>query len=68
MEIAERGTCHCALFGRAELTVAAWKVAEAELVEDYHGVPLRPNGGVLDTGSVERDPLRGLPVPDALAR
>lgn len=65
-EIEQRGTCHCTLFGRADLTDAEWKEAEARLMGEYRGVPLRWVDGALDTRGMPRDPLRGLPVPDAL--
>lgn len=65
-EVEARGTCHCTLFGRADLTNEQWKAAEARLMEEYRGVPLRWDGDVLDTRGMERDPLRNLPVPDAL--
>lgn len=64
-EIAERGTCHCTLFGRKDLTSKDYKEAEAHLLEEYQG-PLNLNGNTLDTRTAPLDPLRGLPVPDPL--
>lgn len=66
VEIARHGTCHCVLFGRSDLPEADWRRAEARLVEEYRGVPLKLAGDTLDTRGMVRDPLRDLPVPDAL--
>ena len=65
-EIDERGVCHCVLFGRENLTDADFKIAEARLMQEYRGVPLKFDGEVLDTRGMPRDPLRGLPIPDSL--
>ncbi len=65
-EIATRGWCHCTLFGRGDLTPADYKRAEEELMREYRGAPLTFVDGALDTRGQHIDPLRGLPVPDAL--
>lgn len=64
-EIEERGTCHCVLFGRGDLTEAGFKKAEQHLMQEYR-VPLNFNHGVLDTRGMVRDTLRDLPIPDSL--
>ena len=64
-EIAEYGTCHCALFGRADLDKAGWKASSARLMEEYR-VPLNYKEGVLDTRGMPLDPRRNLPIPDAM--
>lgn len=65
-EIEQVGWCHCTLFGRGDLTPADYKRAEAALMAEYRDVPLRWVGGALDTRGQHIDPLRGLPVPDAI--
>ena len=65
-EVASNGTCHCTLFGRADYSKADYKGAEARLMQEYRGEPLRLEGRTLDTRGMPRDPLRGLQVPDAL--
>lgn len=64
-EIEERGTCHCVLFGRGDLTEADFKKAEQHLMQEYR-VPLNFKEGVLDTRGMVRDTLRDLPIPDSL--
>ncbi|MHB1406200.1 MAG: ferredoxin-thioredoxin reductase catalytic domain-containing protein [Desulfitobacteriaceae bacterium] len=64
-EIEERGTCHCVLFGRGDLTEADFKKAEQHLMQEYR-VPLNFKDGVLDTRGMVRDTLRDLPIPDSL--
>lgn len=65
-EIDDVGWCHCTLFGRADLTPADYKRAEAALMAEYRDVPLTWIDGVLDTRGQHIEPLRGLPVPDAI--
>lgn len=65
-EIDSVGWCHCTLFGRGNLTAADYKRAEAALMAEYRDVPLTWAGGVLDTRGQHIEPLRGLPVPDAV--
>lgn len=65
-EIDRTGWCHCTLFGRADLPAEDYKRAEAHLMAEYRDVPLRWEGGVLDTRGMQLDPLRGLPIPDAV--
>jgi len=65
-EIAKHGTCHCVLFGRKDLTDNQFKEAEARLMEEYRGRPLKLTRGLLDTRGMPKDSLRGLPVPDSL--
>ena len=64
-EIEERGTCHCVLFGRGNLTEDDFKKAEQHLMQEYR-VPLNFKDGVLDTRGMIRDTLRDLPIPDSL--
>ena len=64
-EIEEYGTCHCALFGRADLDKAGWKASSQRLMGEYR-VPLNLKDGVLDTRGKPLDPRRGLPIPDAM--
>ena len=64
-EIKERGTCHCVLFGRGDLTEDDFKKAEQHLMKEYR-VPLRFKEDVLDTRGMVRDTLRDLPIPDSL--
>jgi ferredoxin-thioredoxin reductase catalytic subunit len=65
-EIDRVGWCHCTLFGRADLTPADYKRAEASLMAEYRDVPLTWVDGVLDTRGQHIEELRGLPVPDAM--
>lgn len=65
-ELEQRGWCHCTLFGRADLTAADFKRAEDELMAEYRGTPLTWRDGMLDTRGHHIEPLRGLPVPDAI--
>lgn len=65
-EIRENGTCHCVLFGKGTLTAPQFKEAEARLMREYRGVPLRMSGSILDTRGMHRDALRNLPIPDSL--
>ncbi len=65
-EIDSVGWCHCTLFGRSDLTAADYRRAENELMAEYRDVPLRWTDGVLDTRGQHVEPLRGLPVPDAI--
>lgn len=64
-EIAEYGTCHCALFGPADLSKADWKASSKRLMDEYQ-VPKNLKGGVLDTRGMPLDPRRGLPIPDMM--
>lgn len=64
-EIEEYGTCHCALFGRADLDKAGWKASSQRLMKEYR-VPLNLKDGVLDTRGMPLDPRRNLPIPDAM--
>lgn len=64
-EIKEYGTCHCALFGRADLDKAGWRSSSKRLMQEYQ-VPLNLVGGVLDTRGKPLDPRRNLPIPDAM--
>ena len=65
-EIDDVGWCHCTLFGRGDLTAADYKRAEAALMAEYRDVPLTWADGVLDTRGQHIEPMRGLPVPDAI--
>lgn len=64
-EIKEYGTCHCALFGRADLDKAGWKASSDRLMAEYQ-IPLNLKDGVLDTRGQILDHRRKLPVPDAM--
>jgi ferredoxin-thioredoxin reductase catalytic subunit len=64
-EIKEYGTCHCALFGRADLDKDGWKESSRRLMSEYQ-VPLNLKDGVLDTRGKPLDHRRNLPVPDAM--
>ncbi|SFV61803.1 Rubredoxin [hydrothermal vent metagenome] len=64
-EIKEYGTCHCALFGRADLDKAGWKASSKRLMAEYQ-IPLNLKDGVLDTRGQVLDHRRNLPVPDAM--
>lgn len=64
-EIAEYGTCHCALFGKADLDKAGWKTSSNRLMKEYR-VPVNYHDGVLDTRGMPLDPRRNLPIPDAM--
>lgn len=64
-EIKEYGTCHCALFGRADLDKAGWKASSKRLMSEYR-VPLNIKDGILDTRGMPLDPRRNLPIPDAM--
>lgn len=64
-EVEERGTCHCVLFGRGDLTDEGFKQAESRLMKEYR-VPLNISGDVLDTRGMVMDKLRNLPIPDSL--
>lgn len=64
-EIAEYGTCHCALFGPADLSKADWKASSQRLMDEYQ-VPKNIKDGVLDTRGMPLDPRRSLPIPDAM--
>lgn len=64
-EIAEYGTCHCALFGPADLSKADWKASSKRLMDEYQ-VPKNLKEGVLDTRRMPLDHRRGLPIPDMM--
>jgi ferredoxin-thioredoxin reductase catalytic subunit len=64
-EIKEYGTCHCALFGSADLDKAGWKASSERLMGEYK-VPLNLKDGVLDTRGMPLDTRRNLPIPDAM--
>lgn len=64
-EIEGRGTCHCVLFGRGDLSESDFKEAEQHLMKEYR-VPLNFKDGVLDTRGMAKDELRDLPIPDGL--
>ena len=63
-DIATKGTCHCVLFGRGDLTDDGFTEAEARLSREYR-VELRFRGDMLDTTGIPTDPFRGLKIPDA---
>ena len=64
-EIKEYGTCHCALFGSADLNKAGWKASSKRLMGEYQ-VALNLKDGVLDTREMPLDSRRNLPIPDAM--
>lgn len=63
-DIEEKGTCHCGLFGREDLTSDEFKEAEGRLMREYR-VNLKERGAMIDTTSIPTDPFRGLKIPDA---
>lgn len=63
-DIAEKGTCHCGLFGRNDLTNKEFKESEKRLIREYR-VDLKERGGMVDTTNIPTDPFRGLKIPDA---
>jgi len=64
-EIKEYGTCHCALFGKEDLSKEGWKASSKRLMSEYQ-IPLNLSNGVLDTRGKPLDSRRNLPVPDAM--
>ncbi len=64
-EISEYGTCHCALFGAADLSKEEWKKSSKRLQAEYR-VPIHLDGNLLDTRGMPLDKRRKLPVPDAM--
>ena len=64
-EIKEYGTCHCALFGPADLSKEAWKASSQRLMDEYQ-VPKNLKDGVLDTRGMPLDPHRGMMIPDMM--
>lgn len=64
-DIEAKGTCHCVLFGRGDLTDAEFAAAEAELQREYRA-RLNLTGSRLDTRGQPKDQRRGLDVPDAM--
>ncbi len=64
-DIAQNGSCHCGLFGRGDFNDADFKKAEGHVMREYR-IPLRWQGNTLDTRGQAINPLRGLPVPDAM--
>lgn len=63
-DIAEKGTCHCGLFGKKDLTKAGFKEAEKRLMKEYR-VNLKERGSMVDTTGIPTDLFRGLKIPDA---
>ena len=64
-EIKEYGTCHCALFGPADLSKEQWKASSQRLMDEYQ-VPKNLKDGVLDTRGMPLDPHRGMMIPDMM--
>ncbi len=64
-EIKEYGTCHCALFGPADLSKEEWKASSQRLMDEYQ-VPKNIKDGVLDTRGMPLDPRRGMMIPDMM--
>ena len=64
-EIKEYGTCHCALFGPADLSKEGWKASSQRLMDEYQ-VPKNLKDGVLDTRGMPLDPHRGMMIPDMM--
>lgn len=62
-EIEEYGTCHCALFGKKDLSSKNWKKSGNRLMSEYR-IPLNLKGDTLDTRGMPLDSRRGLPIPD----
>lgn len=64
-DIAQHGSCHCGLFGRGDFTEEDFKNAERHVMTEYR-IPLKWDGNALDTRGQALNPLRDLPVPDAM--
>ncbi len=64
-DIATKGTCHCTLFGRGDMTDEEFEQAEARLTREYRP-KLNLTGNLLDTRGQPKDEHRGLDVPDAV--
>ncbi|MDX1808387.1 MAG: ferredoxin-thioredoxin reductase catalytic domain-containing protein [Sulfurospirillaceae bacterium] len=64
-EIKEYGTCHCALFGKADLSKEGWSASSKRLMSEYK-IPLNLKNGILDTRGMPHDSRRDLPIPDAM--
>ncbi len=63
-DIEEKGTCHCGLFGRHDLTDDEFMASEERIIREYR-VELKWRGDMVDTTSIPTDPFRGLKIPDA---
>lgn len=62
-DIETHGTCHCNLFGRADLTEEDWRKQDQRIMKEYR-IPLKIQGQTVDTRGVPRDKHRGMDVPD----
>lgn len=62
-DIEAHGTCHCNLFGRADLAEKDWKKQDQRIMMEYR-IPLKIQGRTVDTRGVPRDGSRGMDVPD----
>lgn len=62
-DIELHGTCHCNLFGRADLTDEEWKQQEERIMTEYR-IPLKKDGSIIDTRNVPIDEYRGMDIPD----
>jgi len=64
-DIKEQGTCHCSLFGKADLTEDDWKKAEQRVMKEYR-IPLKISNNTVETRGVPIEPYRNMDVPDAM--
>jgi len=62
-DIEAHGTCHCNLFGRADLSEADWKEQSQRIMKEYR-IPLQIQGKTIDTRNVPVDSSRQMDVPD----
>ncbi len=62
-DIEQHGTCHCNLFGKAELTQEDWKKQSQRIMKEYR-IPLNIQGNTIDTRNVPIDEYRQMDVPD----
>lgn len=62
-DIEEHGTCHCNLFGKADLTDEDWKKQSARIMREYR-IPLNIQGKTIDTRNVPIDSYRNMDIPD----
>ncbi len=62
-DIEAHGTCHCNLFGRADLAEEDWRKQDQRIMKEYR-IPLKTEGKTVDTRGVPQDKYRGMDVPD----
>lgn len=62
-DIEDHGTCHCNLFGKADLTDMQWQTQQKRIMKEYR-IPLKIENRIVDTRGVDVDKTRGMDVPD----